>query len=413
MRILTIHNKYKFRGGEDESRESEDRLLMERGHEIRQIVFDNATIQISKAVPVGIQATWCPSSYQRVCREIRAWRPDVLDIHNFFPLASPAVHYAGLRHHVPVVQTLHNYRLLCPGANFFRNGVICEDCTMHRVPWPALQRKCYRASSLQTAAVAIMDILHRSLRTWNRAVSLFIALSEFEKRKFVENGFPEARIVVKPNFVPDPGPPGRGGDRLLFVGRLSPEKGVRTLLRAMAATAWNIQLKIVGEGPLEPEVRAAAAHDPRIEYLGKRVHREVLDLMASARCLVFPSECYETFGRVAAEAFSRGTPVIAARLGAVAEIVDEGRTGLHFTSADPADLVRAMKWVYSNPEKVAAMRREARAEYEARFTSERNYHLLIETYEKAIAVGQVLSRGALSARTLRPPFPSHECAPHL
>jgi glycosyltransferase involved in cell wall biosynthesis len=227
--------------------------------------------------------------------------------------------------------------------------------------------------------------VHRTLRTWERAVSQFIAVSEFEKRKFVEAGFPESKITVKPNFVLDAGPPGTGGGGFVFVGRLTPDKGVRTLLAAMALTNPSVSLAIAGDGPLESEVRSAAARDPRIRYFGRIPQREVLDLLGKATALIFPSEWYETFGRVAAEAFARGTPVIAARIGAVAEIVDDGRTGFHFQPGDARDLARVIDSAHADPQRLFAMRQEARREFELKYTAERNYELMIAAYERAIA----------------------------
>lgn len=384
MKVLTVHNKYRFRGGEDESRESEDRLLASKGHEIRQLVFDNETITSARALTVGLSASWSSQAYRQVHQAISAWKPDILDVHNFFPLASPAVHYAGWRLGVPVVQTLHNYRLLCPGALLFRKGAPCEDCIHSRFPWRGIVHRCYRGSAFQTSAVSLMIGVHRALRTWEKTVSQFIAVSEFEKGIFVAAGFPESKIMVKPNFVPDAGAPGTGGGGLVFVGRLTPEKGLRTLLTAMSLTAAPIPLAIVGDGPLEPEVRSAAAGDPRIRYLGRIPLREVLDAIGQATALISASECYETFGRVAAEAFACGTPVIAARIGAITEIVDDGRTGFHFTPADPHDLARKIAWVHANPEKLAQMRTAARQEFERKYTASRNYSLLMEAYQRAI-----------------------------
>jgi glycosyltransferase involved in cell wall biosynthesis len=229
-----------------------------------------------------------------------------------------------------------------------------------------------------------MTAVHHTLGTWERAVSQFIIVSEFEKRKFVEAGFSESKIMVKPNFVSDPGAPGKGGGESVFVGRLTPEKGVRTLLAAMVLTKAPVSLAIAGEGPLESEVRSAAAANPRIRYLGRISQAEVLDLVGRATTLVFPSEWYETFGRVAAEAFSRGTPVVAARIGAVAEIVDEGRTGVHFNPADPQDLAEKLTWVHANPEKLGPMRAAARREFDEKYTAERNYGLLMKAYSRAI-----------------------------
>jgi len=386
MKILTVHNRYKIRGGEDESRESEDKLLAVRGHLIREVVLDNRTIGLN-AWAVGLRASWSWPCYRQIIHEARQWKPDLIDVHNFFPLASPAVHYAARRLGIPSLQTLHNYRLLCPGATFYRDGRPCEDCTRHTIPWPGIVNKCYHRSATHSSAVALMISAHRLLRTWQRAVTLFVAVSDFEKRKFVENGFSEPRVVVKPNFVSDCGGPGPGGNDFLFVGRLSPEKGISTLLKAASLVRGSFRLNIVGEGPLQPEVDAAAAQNSRIRYLGRRSHSEVLEFVGASRCLILPSECYETFGRVAAEAFARGTPVVAAKIGAVAEIVDDGRTGVHFTPGDPADLARTIDWTLAHPDAVARMRGEARWEYEAKYTADRNYDLLMQIYERAIKDG--------------------------
>jgi glycosyltransferase involved in cell wall biosynthesis len=385
MKILTIHNRYKIRGGEDESRESEDAILIARGHQFDQIIFDNTLIQPGNLVRTGIQTSWSQSAYNRVRQRIVDWKPDIMDIHNFFPLASPAVHHAAYRLGVPVIQTLHNYRLLCPGATFYRNGTVCEDCARHWAPWPAVLHSCYRESALGTSAVAAMIVLHRLLRTWKRTVATFIVVSEFAKQKFVAQGFQASRMAVKPNFVLDPGPPGIGGDGFLFVGRLSVEKGIRTMLQAMELVNPAVRLKIVGDGPLAAEVSAAAECNPRIQYVGRLPLRQVLDAMGASRCVLFPSEWYETFGRIAAESFAKGTPVIASRIGAVAEIVDDGRTGFHYRTGDPQDLARAIDRAFARADGLADMRTAARLEYEQKYTAERNYRMLMDIYEGAIA----------------------------
>ncbi len=385
LRILTVHNKYKFRGGEDECREAEDRLLVEHGHQVREFVLENSVISSSNQWRAGLSASWNQVTYRAMLDEIGKWRPDIVNIHNFFPLVSPSVHWAARKMGLPVVQTLHNYRLLCPGATFFRDGRICEDCVGWKFPVPSIVHGCYRGSSVQTAAVALMVGAHRFAGTWQRKVSLFIAVSEFTKRKFVESGFPESRILVKPNFVLASGLPGDGGEDFLCVGRLAEEKGIRTLIKAMDLTVAQVRLNIVGQGPLESEVQAAAARNPRIRLLGALPQREVLDLMGAAKCLIFPSECYETFGRVAVEAFSRGTPVIAVKQGAITEIVEDGRTGFHFQPGNAQDLARAIDLAQASPMQLASMRLEARREFELKYTAERNYELMMAIYERAIA----------------------------
>jgi glycosyltransferase involved in cell wall biosynthesis len=244
---------------------------------------------------------------------------------------------------------------------------------------------CYRESRFQTAAVALMVGTHRIARTWQRKVSVFVAVSEFAKRKFVEGGFPESRIVVKPNFVHDAGPPGNGGKSFICVARLTIEKGIRTLLKAIDLTGAQVRLDVVGQGPLEAEVRLAAARNPRIRYLGQLPQREVLGLMGEAKCLIFPSEWYETFGRVAIEAYSRGTPVIASKLGAIAEVVEDGRTGYHFQAGNAQDLARVIDTVQASTSQLAAMRLEVHREYELKYTPEKNYAQIMSIYERAIA----------------------------
>jgi glycosyltransferase involved in cell wall biosynthesis len=386
MKVLTIHNKYQHRGGEDEVREAEEQLLQSRGHEVQSLIFDNAGIVGGLgAVRTGLSTAWSQASYRRVAREIASRRPDIVNVHNFFPLASPALHYAAARAGVPVVQTLHNFRLLCPAGTFFRNGIVCEDCVGHRLPIPGVAHGCYHGSFFHTGAVALMLGVHRIMRTWHKKVSLFIAVSEFARQKFLDNGIPESRIVVKPNFVQNVPSAGNGGHDFLYVGRLAEEKGIATMIRAMESTAIPAHLNIVGEGPMRSEVEAAVARGARIRYLGRKPQSEVLDLMAQSKCLIFPSEWYETFGRVAAEAFACGTPVIASRIGAVAEIVDDGRTGFYFRAGDSQDLARVMTEACSLPEKLAGMRIEARREYELKYTAERNYRLTMAAYERAIA----------------------------
>jgi glycosyltransferase involved in cell wall biosynthesis len=386
LKILTIHNRYKYRGGEDESRESEDELLSARGHEVRTIVFDNSRIGARNALRVGLQAAWSHSSYLRVGNYIDAWRPDILDVHNFFPLASPSVYYAARKRGVPVVQTLHNYRIICPGATFYRDGSVCEDCTSHYFPWPGVLHRCYRGSAFQTGAVALMAAVHKSMRTWTRMVSLFFVLSEFEKSKFVENGFPESRMRIKPNFVVDPGQPGTGGEEFLFVGRLAPEKGIHTLLQAISCTrSSNARFQIIGDGPLAPMVIDAASRDSRINYRGRLPLSDVMRIMGSVRAVLVPSEWYETFGRVAAEALSVGTPVICTDLGAVAEIIEDGKTGFRYNPGDFGALARIMDDVCANPDVLITLRGPSRREYEAKYTPERGYQALMSGYMQAIA----------------------------
>lgn len=220
-------------------------------------------------------------------------------------------------------------------------------------------------------------------------MDLYVALTGFARRKFIEGGLAGEKIAVKPHFVaPDPGAGEGKGGYGLFVGRLSPEKGVRTLISAWDGIGERMPLRIVGDGPLAPEVAAAAGKGPGVEWLGRRGMSEVYDLMGDAAYLVFPSVWYEGFPKVLVEAFARGTPVIASRLGAMAELIDDGRTGLLFRHGDAEDLAAKVEWAIAHPEALAQMRRAARAEFEQKYTAERNYKLLADIYQRAIENSQ-------------------------
>jgi len=383
FRIIKLHTHYQQPGGEDQSFAAEVALLRERGHQVQALTFHNRDLE---GLPPWAQATntlWNSRVYRKVREAVRDFRPAILHVHNTFPLASPAVVHAAKAERVPVVMTLRNYRLLCVNALLFRQGQVCEDC-LGRLPWRGVVRGCYRESRAASAVVAGMLAFHRMLGTWEK-VDRFLALTEFAKSRFVAAGFPPERIAVKPNFVhPDPGPgQGRGG-YALFVGRLTPEKGVETLLQAWSRLGGKIPLKVVGDGPLRPQVEAAVGSLPGLEYLGPKSPSEVQALMGEAAFLVFPSEWYETFGRVAVEAFAKGTPVVAAALGAVGEVTEHGRTGLHFRPGDPEDLAEKVEWLLTHPEELKRMRREARAEFEAKYTAERNHELLMEIYRQVL-----------------------------
>ncbi len=382
LRILSIHNNYKFRGGEDESRESEERLLREMGHQID--IYEEHNNRIAKINPANLamRTVWSQQSYRTVQTKLRQNRCDLIHVQNFFPLISPSVYYAAQAENVPVIQTLRNYRLICPNGLFFRDGSVCEDCLGKFIPYPGVVHACYRQDRGATAATAAMLTFHRTIGTWNR-VNLFITLSEFARQKFIAAGFPADKTIVKPNFVhPDPGVGGGSGNYALYVGRLSVEKGLDVLISAWERLSTNMPLKIVGEGPLADMVVAATRQMPHVEWLGQRPISEVHELMGEAMLLIFPSKWYETFGRVAVEAFAKGTPVIASNIGAIAELIDLPKNGLCFNPGDPQDLADKVEWCLSHPKLLGEMRRYARAEYESKYTAQQNYNQLIDIYNR-------------------------------
>ena len=385
MKILAVHNRYQRPGGEDQVFVDEIALLEARNQRVLRYEVHNDQVKHLNRLALVKDTVWNSSAYRELRALIRRERPDVVHFHNTLPLISPAGYYAARAEGVPVIQTLHNYRLLCPVALFFRDGRVCEDCMGKAVPWPGVFHGCYRGSRAASGVIATMLSVHRAFRTWTEMVDLYIALTEFARNKFIEGGLPAEKIVVKPNFVaPDPGRGQGGGGYALFVGRLAPEKGTGTMLAAWEWLGTRIPLKIVGDGPLRDQVVGAAARQSNVQWLGHRPVSDVHALLGKADMLVFPSEWYETFGRVAAEAFAAGTPVIAADIGAVAELVEHGRTGLKFRPGDPEDLVAQVEWALSHPAELHSMREEARAEFEAKYTAERNYRMLMEIYEAAL-----------------------------
>ena len=387
MKVLLVHNYYQQLGGEDQVFANEAALLEAHGHCVVRYTVHND--QVAEMNPLAlVQATlWNKAVYRQlrdlICRE----RPQVAHFHNTFPLISPAAYYAAKVEGVPVVQTLHNYRLLCPNGVFFRDGHVCENCLGKAVPWPGVVHACYRGTRAGTGVVAAMLTLQRVLKSPTEAVNLYIALTEFARQKFIQGGLPAEKIVVKPNFVyPDPGLGEGLGGYALFVGRLSLEKGTGTLLAAWEKLREKIPLKIVGDGPLASQVVKAVERIPGTEWLGRRSSKEVYELMDKAKMLIFPSEWYETFGRVVIEAFAKGTPVIATNIGAVAELVESGRNGLHFAPGNPEDLATQVEWALTHPAELTKMRREARADFEAKYTPEQNYQMLMGIYERVCCV---------------------------
>ncbi len=381
MRILSIHNQYQIRGGEDESCAAEEQLLQAQGHQIDVYQEHNNRIAALNPLQTATKTVWSREAYQIVKQRLSNSHYDLIQVQNFFPLISPSVYYAAKVTGVPVVQTLRNYRLLCPNALFFRDGHVCEDCLGKSVPYPGIMHSCYRDSKSASSAVASMLTLHRALGTWNRMVDLYITLTHFARDKLIEGGLPPEKIVVKPNFVaPDPGVGTGSGGYALYVGRLSVEKGLDTLLSAWEMLEVKLPLKIVGDGPLASQVAEAAKRLPQVEWLGRKPLTQVHQLMGEAKVLIFPSQWYETFGRVAVEAFAKGTPVIAARIGAIAELVDHGRTGLYFKPGDAADLAAQVAWILNHPQKLHQMRQQARLEFESKYTAGTNYQRLMEIY---------------------------------
>lgn len=389
MKILAVHNRYRLPGGEDEVAANEMALLRRQGHETATYLDDNRRIHGLSTLQVGIESVWSWSSYKKVRNRLRELRPDIVHCHNTFPLISPSVYYACEKEGIPVVQSLHNPRLMCPAACLSRNGEICELCVGKNFAWPGVLHGCYRDSRLQTAAVASMLSIHRRLKTWQTKVDAYIVFTDFYRRKFVDAGLPADRLHVKPHFLHPEPPPLQMSTRgyALFVGRLNEEKGLKVLLEAWRIIP-HIPLRIRGEGPLLPHLLEWIAANPacNVELVDRLSKRDLQGLMRNARFLVWPSQgYYETFGLVALEAFSMGVPVLTSRLGVNAEIVNDGRTGLHFSPGDPGDIAGVVQRAWSSESDLRKMGRQARVEFETKYRADENYARLIDIYNAALA----------------------------
>ncbi len=383
MNILVAHNFYKLAGGEDQCVAAEVALLRAHGHEVTQYCLSNDSIDDMGRLQLASRTIWSRQTIAEMRQLIRSHRPQVVHFHNTFPLMSPAAYYAAHAEGVPVVQTLHNFRLVCVNALLFRDGKPCEDCLGKATLWRGVAHNCYRHSTAASATVATMLGAHRMLGTWRHAVDAYVALSAFSRRKFIEGGLPAEKIVVKPNFLfPEPRVGVGDGGYAVYVGRLSEEKGIQALLEAWQGL--EVPLKIVGDGPLDGLVREAAARNAAIDWLRGVAHEDVYELIGGAAALILPSQCYEgALPRVVIEAFAKGTPVIVPRHGAMADIVD-GHNGVCFASGDADDLAACVRSLWSEASVLTEMRRAARETFDRYFTAEANYHALMAVYARAI-----------------------------
>jgi len=380
-----VHNYYRQAGGEDQAFAAEFCMLKNHGCQVFRYTVHNDHINGMNSLILAQFTLWNKAIDSEVRKLIQKVRPDIIHFHNTFPLISPAAYYAAKAESIPVVQTLHNYRLLCPNALFFRNGHICEDCMGKFVPWPGVLNACYRKNRAATCVSAAMLSLHRALRSYRRRVDMYIALTNFAQNKFIQGGLPAEKIAVKPNFVDhDPGLGDVRSAYAIFAGRLTQEKGVNILLAAWKEIGGKIPLKIVGDGPLASRVAEASRNISGIEWLGHKSRQFVLNLMKDAMFLLFPSKWYEGFPNTIVEALACGLPVITSKLGSMAEIIEDGVTGLHFEPGNASELADKVIWVIEHPDECRNMGKNARQVFVDKYTAEKNYESLMNIYQKVI-----------------------------
>ena len=388
MRILIAHNHYRQPGGEDAVVKSEFELLKMFGEDVRLYErnnddWENASWRVKWQA--ARDTVWSRSSYDDFRRTLKDFRPDVVHFHNIFYALSPSVYQACRDEGVSVVQSLHNFRLMCANGLFFRQGRVCEDCLPHR-RWQGILHRCYHNSVLVTGAVVRMMDVHWSRGTWLNQVDRFVTATDFTRQKYATAGIPAEKIAVKPNFVyPDPGYRREENGGALFVGRLSGEKGVGTLLDAWDNT-MPLPLTVIGGGPEEEHLKSEAARRglKNVDFPGYVSPEEYDRRMRRAAVLIVPSVCYENFPRIVAEAFAYGVPVLASRLGSLAEIIEDNQTGRFFEPGQPRDLAGQVRWFADHPGETHHMGRRARDVFEKTYSAEENYRRLKDIYQSVI-----------------------------
>lgn len=383
MKVLVVHNQYQQKGGEDKAVENELKLLQGAGIQTVPYFQSNTSIIGTPAkLKTALSVSFNPASYRAIRALLQREKADLVQVHNVFPRITPSVFYACQEEGVPVVLTLHNYRLFCANGLFLRDQKSCELCLPGSV-LPALRYRCYRGSLTATLPVANMIRQHRKKGTWTQQVDHFFVLSQFSKEKFIRGGLSPQKITVKPNFAFESAafqirPSYR--EKFLYVGRLSEEKGIQTLLRAWKHLPYS--LKVVGEGPLKEWCAQNAS--PNVELYGPLPSEQVRNLMQASDALIVPSECFENFPLVIAEAYALGLPVIGSKTGALAELIENGKTGFHFETANSADLeriTRLFSQTVSDLRIYARMQTAARECFLENYSAEKNLKILLGVYE--------------------------------
>ena len=389
MRVFLAHNFYRSSApsGEDVVYTNE-RDALENSVDVFPFEKYNDDINIStlgRKIRLAFSCAWSRRTYDEISAFIRKYRPDVAHFHSIFPQISTSAYSACKDNGVPVIQTLHNYRFMCAGALLLRNGRPCEEC-VGRSPMRAMMYRCYRDSYLATGAQVWAIAYNKHKRTFSRLVDRYIALTEFSERLFVRNGFPGERITVKPNFLPEGHAVSRGcgeGGYALYVGRLSEEKGVRTLMRAWRGV--DFPLIVLGDGPLRSEVeRYAEKHELSVSIKGYCDRETVLDFMRRANFLIVPSECYEGFPMVVLEAFASGTPVIASDIGGLGEVITNDVEGVKFPPGDVLALRNAVTALLEDNSRMSQLRENARNTFIENYSAERNVQKLLDIYQEVI-----------------------------
>lgn len=395
MRVLLAHNFYRSDApsGENEVFRLEKNLLEERGNEVDTFTRHSDELEsrpFRGRIHGALGTPWNPAAGRNIVDKVNEFTPDVVHVHNTFPLLSPAI-FSAIGRRSARVLTLHNYRLFCPAAIPMREGSVCTQCLDKRSPGPAISHGCYRNSRIATVPLAANVWLHRALGTWQKHVDAFICLTEFQKEVMIDAGLPREKVHVKPNFYPgnpELVPWSSREPYVVFAGRLSPEKGAESLVRAWRE--WGPEappLMVMGDGPLRSRLEELASGLP-VTFTGQLPPEQVQGYIARSKLLVLPSEWFEGFPMVIREAFAFGTPVAVSDRGPLPSIVGNGRAGLVFRASDPDSLLSVVRAAWVEPRLLESLSYEARAEYFNHYTEAANYTLMEEIYGSAIEVSR-------------------------
>lgn len=385
QKVLIVHNYYQVPGGEDTVVENEKNMLLENGHEVVLYTRHNDEIKlrgIFGKLILPFETIFSFKTYKEVKRKVKEENIDIVHVHNTLPLVSPSVYYSAKHCNVPVVQTIHNFRLLCPAATFIRNKKICEECVEKSLIC-SIKNKCYRDSLIQSMVSAFTLAFHRLIGTYNK-VDNYIALTEFNKNKLM-NLVDEGKISVKPNFVKRNNKivKSKNKEYFLFLGRIDELKGIMLLVEAWKEVN-NSKLLIVGKGPLENKINKYIKENGinNIELLGFKERDEVLKLIINAKALIVPSQWYEGFPMTIVESLSVGTPIIASNIGNLSRIIDDEENGLLFKHDNKESLIRKVKELDGNSKLLEKLSDGAINTFNKRYNSVKNYELLINIYNE-------------------------------
>jgi glycosyltransferase involved in cell wall biosynthesis len=414
MKVLLIHNYYQSSyqssspSGEDVVFKNEIELLKKNHISVTTYTRHNDEILNFGAfekLKLPFVNIWSGRTYKEIKELIKKEKPNIAHFHNIWYLISPSVYYACKEVGVPVVQTLHNFRLFCANGLLMRNGKVCEECITSetgdgskvvggrvKILKNAIKYECYRNSRVFTLPISVGEYFHWIIGTWINKVDAYIALTNFGRNKFIEAGLPADKVFVKPNFLANPPEPSyTNGGYAVFIGRLSKEKGVHVAIDAIKALSLldscDLMLKVIGDGPLRRDLTESVKMlgvTRYVEFVGRKSFDDCIKLLKNARFLVMPSVCYEGFPLVVRESFACGKPVIASNLGSLAELVEDGKTGLLFEPGNSRDLAKKIKWMVENDDACIEMGKNARKVFEEKYTAERNFKILMSIYEKVL-----------------------------